>query len=168
MSGGSGDGEEAEEENGEEAKTEEKSGVGEETETDDEEPVSDEKMADSEEPKAEDKTADDADEKSVEDEPGGGINKICLIPAQGETQWFDVPAGEFDIAASLCFSEDGSRLFVASMEPKFMRSTGNGDGETVLAADIVPDMFCVWDNYMAVKSESDGVCPVCAGHGGAY
>lgn len=156
--GGSGDGEEAEEENGEEAKTEEKSGDGEEAETDDEEPVSDEKMADSEEPKAEDKTADDADEKSVEDEPGGGINKICLIPAQGETQWFDVPAGEFDIAASLCFSEDGSRLFVASMEPKIYEiDRETGTAKLFLAADIVPDMFCVWDNYMAVKSESDGV-----------
>ncbi len=104
----------------------------------------------------------DADEESEEPEAGDetedSVNRICLIPAQGEVQWFDVPTDEYGIAASLCFSEDGSRLFVASLEPKIYEiDRETGAAKLFLAADIVPDMFCVWDNYMAVKSESDGV-----------
>ena len=99
---------------------------------------------------------DEEPETGNEDE--GSTDKICLIPAQGETKWFDVPADEFDIAASLCFSEDGSRLFVASMEPNIYEiDRETGTAKLFLAADIIPDMFCVWDNYMAVKSESGGV-----------
>ena len=112
---------------------------------------------------ADDETgADEGVETDEEPETGnedeGSTNKICLIPAQGETKWFDVPADEFDIAASLCFSEDGSRLFVASMEPNIYEiDRETGTAKLFLAADIIPDMFCVWDNYMAVKSESGGV-----------
>ena len=100
-----------------------------------------------------------ADEEAERDDKAGdSANKICLIPAQGETEWIDVPAGEYEIAASLCFSEDGSRLFVASMEPKIYEiDRETGTAKMFLAVDIIPDMFCVWDNYMAVKNESDGV-----------
>ena len=126
---------------------------------DDEEPHAAEKSAaenaDGEEPTADEESP---DEKSAADKTGGIENKICLIPAQGETKWFDVPADEFDIAASLGFSEDGSRLFVASMEPNIYEiDQETGTAKLFLAADIIPDMFCVWDNYMAVKSESAGV-----------
>lgn len=88
----------------------------------------------------------------------GAENKICLIPAQGDTRWFDVPTDEHEIAASLCFSEDGSRLFVASPEQKIYEiDQETGTSKLFLAADIMPDMFCVWENYMAIKNEREGV-----------
>ena len=112
--------------------------------------------ADGEETEAEGETADG--EKSAEDKTGGVENKICLITAQGEEKWFDAPTDEYEIAASLCFSEDGSRLFVASMEPNIYEiDQETGTAKLFLVPDIIPDMFCVWDNYMAVKSESGGV-----------
>lgn len=135
------------------------SGDGEGAEEDDkagksEEAADGEESGDSEE--ATDEKEAETDEEVETDE--GSRNKICLISAQGETKWFDVPADEFDIAASLGFSEDGSRLFVASMEPNIYEiDQETGTAKLFLAADIIPDMFCVWDNYMAVKSESDGV-----------
>ena len=57
---------------------------------------------------AEDETADDTDKNSSHDETGETENKICFIPAQGETQWFDVPASEYEVPACLCLSEDCS------------------------------------------------------------
>lgn len=162
--GESGDGEGAEEDVGESRDGEgaeedaEESGNGEETvdgkESGDGEAADGEESGDSE--GATDEKEAETDEEEETDE--GSRNKICLIPAQGETKWFDVPADEFDIAASLGFSEDGSRLFVASMEPNIYEiDQETGTAKLFLAADIIPDMFCVWDNYMAVKSESGGV-----------
>ena len=125
--------------------------------TEEEESEAEDETADGEEPEAEDETA-DGDKPEAEDKKGGVENKICLITAQGEVKWFDAPTDEYEIAASLCFSEDGSRLFVASMEPNIYEiDQETGTAKLFLAADIIPDMFCVWDNYMAVKSESGGV-----------
>ena len=162
--GESGDGEGAEEDVGESRDGEgaeedaEESGNGEETvdgkESGDGEAADGEESGDSE--GATDEKEAETDEEEETDE--GSRNKICLISAQGETKWFDVPADEFDIAASLGFSEDGSRLFVASMEPNIYEiDQETGTAKLFLAVDIIPDMFCVWDNYMAVKSESGGV-----------
>ena len=111
------------------------------------------------EPEAEDETG-----KSGEPETGGtaaesGIeNKICVIPPQGEALWIDVPVGEYEIAGCLCFSEDGSRLFVASMDQKIHEADlKTGVTKLFLAADIMPHMFCVWENYMAIKNNREGV-----------
>lgn len=47
---------------------------------------------------------------------------------------------------------------MASMEPNIYEiDQETGTAKLFLAVDIIPDMFCVWDNYMAVKSESGGV-----------
>lgn len=113
---------------------------------------------DGEEQKADEESSDEADEKPAEDETGEKENKLCLISAQEEAKWFDLPDSEYEVLASLCFSEDGRRLFVADMDQKIYeidRETGNA--KLFLTADIVPNMFCVWDNYMAVKNEREGV-----------
>lgn len=100
----------------------------------------------------------DEEEAEDDDENYDGKNMICLIPAQGEAQWIEVPVDEYEIAACLCFSEDGSRLFVASMDSKIYEiDRDTGTPKLFLAADIMPDMFCVWDNYMAIKNEQEGV-----------
>jgi len=165
--------EDEESENGERTEEDEESENGERAEEEDEESENgegaeeeDEESENGERAEEDDKAGDSeeaADGKEAK-EPGTGNgdegirNKICLIPAKGETKWFDVPVDEFDTAASLCFSEDGSRLFVASMEPNIYEiDRETGTAKLFLAADIIPDMFCVWDNYMAVKSESGGV-----------
>ena len=107
---------------------------------------------------AEDETADDTDKNSSHDETGETENKICFIPAQGETQWFDVPASEYEVPACLCLSEDGSRLFVAGYDQKIYEiDRESGDAKLFVTSDITPNMFCVWENYMAVKNERSGV-----------
>ncbi len=145
--------------NGEEAKMDEEAGNSEKAKMNDEAGDSERAETDNEAEDGEGATdGKKAETDDVEETDEGSRNKICMIPAQGETKWFDVPADEFDIAASLCFSEDGSRLFVASMEPNIYEiDRETGTAKLFLAADIIPDMFCVWDNYMAVKSESGGV-----------
>ncbi len=149
----------------------------------DEKPAEDTESGNSREPTAEDEAEDSGDSAAMDEaedsgdsaamdetedsegqtadqEAGDGesVNKICLIPAQGETKWIDVPADEYEVAASLCFSEDGSRLFVASMDQKIYEvDRETGTTRLFLAADITPNMFCVWENYMAVKNEQEGV-----------
>lgn len=117
-------------------------------------------MSGAEDESEEEKETEDSGESAAEDETehGESANRICLIPAQGETQWFDVPTGDYEIAASLCFSEDGSRLFVASMDQKIYEvDPAAGTMKLFMTVDIVPDMFCVWENYMAFKDEQEGV-----------
>lgn len=100
----------------------------------------------------------DSEEPEAEEGSENSGNRICLIPAQGEAQWFDVPTGEFEVAASLCFSEDGSRLFVAALDQKIYElDRESGSAKLFVAADITPRTFCVWDNYMAIKNERSGV-----------
>ncbi len=106
----------------------------------------------------EDEASDETDKKSADGETGESENTICFIPAQGKPQWFDVPADEYEVPASLCLSEDGSRLFVANMDQKIYEiDRESGNAKLFLAADITPNMFCVWDNYMAIKNERRGV-----------
>ncbi len=106
----------------------------------------------------EEEASDETDEKTADGETGESGNTIYYIPAQGEPQWFDVPVGEYEVPASLCLSEDGSRLFVANMDQKIYEiDRESGNVKLFLAADITPNMFCVWDNYMAIKNERSGV-----------
>lgn len=98
------------------------------------------------------------DEKAEDGKTGESGNKICFISAQGETQWFDVPESEYEVPACLCLSEDGSRLFVANPDQKIYEiDRESGNAKLFVAADIKPNMFCVWENYMAVKNEQSGV-----------
>ncbi len=100
-------------------------------------------------------------ENESEDGEASAEEKIGIwwIPAQGEAKRIMLPIGEADRATCLCFSEDGSRLFAATFQQKIYEIDGKaGTARLFLTADIWPDMFCVWENYMALKNQSEGVC----------
>lgn len=83
---------------------------------------------------------------------------VYLISPDGKTQWARIALEEEEKLDSLCFSEDGGRLLAASDEGKIYEIDRNtGEGRFLMTVDIAPDMFCVWENYMAVKSEQEGV-----------
>lgn len=83
---------------------------------------------------------------------------ICLISAQGEEKQIKLSLGEEEAPDRLCFSEDGSRLFVVSSDKKIYEIDREaGTAKFFLAADIMPDIFCVWENYMALKNEHQGI-----------
>lgn len=83
---------------------------------------------------------------------------IWLIPAEGEEKKIALPAAEEELVKCLCFSEDGSRLFAATSEQKIYEIDREaGTARLFMTADITPDVFCVWENYLAVKNERDGV-----------
>lgn len=84
---------------------------------------------------------------------------IWWIPPQGEAKRITLPIGEEEHDACLCFSEDGSRLFAATIGQKIYEIDGKaGTARLFLTADIWPDVFCVWENYMALKNQTKGVC----------
>ncbi len=155
---------ESEAETGEEASDESEAETGEEASGESEaetgEEASDESEAEIGEEASDESEAETGDgaEKSRERADGESENKICFIPAQGETQWFDVPASEYDVPACMCLSEDGSRLFVAGYDQKIYEiDRESGNAKLFVASDITPNMLCVWENYMAVKNERSGV-----------
>lgn len=83
---------------------------------------------------------------------------IYLISPEGETQWDKITLEEEENLVCICFSEDGSRLLAASSEGKIYEiDKDTGKGSFLMTVDIVPDMLCVWENYIAVKSEDRGV-----------
>lgn len=83
---------------------------------------------------------------------------IWLIPAEGEEKKIALPAAEEELVKCLCFSEDGSRLFAATSEQRIYEIDREaGTARLFMTADITPDMLCVWENYLAVKNERDGV-----------
>lgn len=83
---------------------------------------------------------------------------VYLVNPAGETQWAKIALDEEEKLESLCFSEDGSRLFAASEAGKIYEIDKNtGESRMLMTVDIAPDAFCVWDNYMAVKREQEGV-----------
>lgn len=111
----------------------------------------------SEEPTGEDET-DDSGEPASDEDNTGRKNSIWLIPAQGEAKHIALPTSEEEMVSCLCFSEDGSRLFVASMDQKIYEIDREaGTAKLFLTADITPNVLCVWENYMALKNEREGV-----------
>lgn len=83
---------------------------------------------------------------------------IWLILAQGEEKQIELSLGEEEMPGCLCFSEDGSRLFMASTDQKIYEIDREaGKAKLFFEADFIPDVFCVWENYMALKSERNGV-----------
>lgn len=83
---------------------------------------------------------------------------IWLIPAEGEEQKIAFPTAEEELVRCLSFSEDGSRLFVATSEQKIYEIDREaGAARLFMTVDIMPDVFCVWENYMALKNEQEGV-----------
>lgn len=134
-----------------------------ETETKDgEEPTAEGEEEDSEEPTAGGETEDSEPVEDEEDSPGednaGKKSSVWLIPAQGEAKRIVLPTSEEEMASCLCFSEDGSRLFAASIDQKIYEVDREaGTARLFLTADITPDVLCVWENYMAIKNEREGV-----------
>lgn len=130
---------------------------------DSEEPTAEDETGDGEEPATEDETDGGeepaADEEVAPDKSSAGRNSgIWLIPAQGEAKHIALPTGEEEMVSCLCFSEDGSRLFAASMDQKIYEIDREaGTAKLFLTADITPHMMCVWENYMAIKNEREGV-----------
>lgn len=96
---------------------------------------------------------DEADKDFLEQESG-----IWLIPAKGEEKKIAFPTDEEEVVNCLCFSEDGSRLFAATSEQKIYEIDREaGTARLFMTVDIIPDVFCVWENYLAVKNEQEGV-----------
>lgn len=84
--------------------------------------------------------------------------RICLISPEGEAQWVTVSLAEEEDLNTVCFSEDGSRLFASSYDEKIYEiDRETGTVKLFMTVDILPDMFCVWENYMALKNEVKGV-----------
>ncbi len=85
-------------------------------------------------------------------------NCIYLISPEGETQWAQIKLEEEERLSCLGFSEDDNRLLAASSEGKIYEIDRNtGKGRFLMTVDIAPDMICVWESYLAVKSEEQGV-----------
>lgn len=105
----------------------------------------------------------DVAESESEDRDGDAAENEALfrirhISAKGESTWIELPIEYEEFANCLCFSEDGSRLFVATHEQNIYEiDWETGNVKLFLEADIAPGMFCVWDNYMAVKNEREGI-----------
>lgn len=107
------------------------------------------KLGEEAEPEAEEQS------ESEEERPEEGI---CLLSPEGEKQWIGLPIEEEESLNCLCFSEDGSRLFAASWQQKIYEvDLQTGTAKLFMTADVAPDTFCVWEKYMVLKSEVDGV-----------
>lgn len=84
--------------------------------------------------------------------------ELCLISSEGEIRRFPVSVWKALSLGGLCFSQDGERLFLSTGEGKIYEiDQETGESSLLLQIDILPDVFCVWEHYMAVKSEKDGV-----------
>lgn len=83
---------------------------------------------------------------------------IYLIAPDGETKWAQIPLEEEEMLVCIGFSEEDGRLFAASNEEKIYEiDQDTGKGNFLMTVDMIPEMLCVWENYMAVKSEQQGV-----------
>lgn len=108
------------------------------------------------------------DEEEESPEPSGEAEEteangeeeieLRIISPEGETKRFPVSAWKALSLSSLCFSEDGERLFLSTGEGKVYEiDQETGESRFLMQIDTMPDTFCVWEHYMAVKNESAGV-----------
>ncbi len=113
-------------------------------------------------------TEDEEAEASGEQEAEGGDETekgdgdsifLCLVSPEGEAERFAVPLNEETVYLSnLCFSQDGENLYLAAGEEGIYEiDRKTGDSRLVMKTGIIPDIFCVWDHYLAVKCERKGV-----------
>lgn len=83
---------------------------------------------------------------------------LCLISPQGEEKRFSVPSGEMENISKLSFSEDGEHLYLATGgEEVYEVDRETGESRLVMQIDVNPDVFYVWDHYLAAKNEQDGI-----------
>lgn len=84
--------------------------------------------------------------------------ELCMISPEGEMRRFPVSVWKTISLSSLCFSEDGERLFLSMGDGKVYEiDQETGESCLLMQIDIMPDIFCVWEHYLAVKNEADGV-----------
>lgn len=104
------------------------------------------------------------DEEGGEDNPGASGEtdfvevELCLISPEGEMRRFPMSVWKSVSLSNLCFSEDGKQLFLSAGDGKVYEiDQETGESRLLMQIDIMPDVFCVWEHYMAVKNEADGV-----------
>ncbi len=138
-----------EEAKGEAGKSEEEAGKTEGEEKTEEKAEGEEEK--SEEQAEEEKTKEETEAEQTEDEIADIVLQmpqadmgVYLISPDGNVRWAQLSLKEEEYLKSLCFSEDGSRLFAASIEGKIYEIDRNtGDGKLFMTVDTAPDVFCV-------------------------
>lgn len=93
-----------------------------------------------------------------DDEKFENVCELILFSPGGEEKRFTLPDPEGYTLSSLCFSEDGERLFLATRDEEIYEiDRETGEKRLLMRIDFRPDVFCVWEHYLAAKSEQDGV-----------
>lgn len=108
---------------------------------------------------SEEETGEEGAEASAEDagEENVGV-ELCIISPEGEMKRFPVSVWKTLSLSGLCFSEDGERLFLSTGDGKIQEiDQETGESRFVMQIDLLPDVFYVWEHYLAAKSESDGI-----------
>lgn len=95
------------------------------------------------------------------EEADGGQDEVwlCLISPEDEAKRFSVSAvGESVFLLKLSFSEDGRHLYLATGDEEIYEiDQETGESRLVMQIDAIPDVFCIWDHYLAAKSEQEGI-----------
>ncbi len=103
----------------------------------------------------------EAEGEEIEEEESGEKEKeseLILISPEGEVKQFPLPGEDSVSLVALCWSEDGKRLFLATRDEEIYEvDQDTGERRLLLRVDAVPNVFCVWEHYLAVKNEMDGV-----------
>lgn len=131
--------------------------TGRETEGEEAEASKEQETDGGEEAEASEEQETDGDDET---EKGDGDSVfLCLISPEGESERFSVPVSEETVYLSkLCFSEDGEKLYLAAGEEGIYEiDRETGENRLVMKTGVTPDIFCVWEHYLAVKSEFAGV-----------
>jgi len=112
----------------------------------------------------EEESREESEEETGEEIPGSSGEtdnaecELCLISPEGKMRRFPVSVWKAISLSGLCFSEDGERLFLSTGEGKVYEiDRETGESRLLMQIDTMPDVFCVWEHYLAVKNEADGV-----------
>ena len=93
-----------------------------------------------------------------EDGKSENVCELLLFSPEGEEKRFSLPNPEGYTLSVLCFSEDGERLFLGTRDEEIYEiDRETGEKRLLMQIDISPDVFCVWEHYLAAKDEQDGV-----------
>ena len=117
------------------------------------EPAADEDGTDSEEVDGEENEGEGAGDGKTE-----SVCELLLFSPEGEEKRFSLQDPEGYTLSTLCFSEDGERLFLGTRDEEIYEiDRETGEKRLFMQIDISPDVFCVWEKYLAAKDERDGV-----------
>ncbi|MDE6212391.1 MAG: extracellular solute-binding protein [Lachnospiraceae bacterium] len=97
-------------------------------------------------------------EDDTDSEEAESVCELLLFSPAGEEKRFSLPDPEGYTLSNLCFSEDGERLFLSTRDEEIYEiDKETGEKRLLMQIDIRPDVFCVWEQYLAAKSEQDGI-----------